>query len=1177
MSGGDYTGDFDGNSDTDASGDGGPYTIKNLYINRTAGSYAGLFAYLNAAADTQKFENVALENVDVTLTLSSSSSSVFVGPLAAKSETDIEDSYTTGEVNATVEITSALSSVSVGGIVGWQQDGDIVSSYSWASVTGDISASTQSAYLDAGGLVGRLGETKLSNSPTAQVLASYAAGDVTGKRDSTGEHLRVGGLVGLVESGSKIEASYARGDVNGDTTSEANNARGGLVGYLGNGGSVGTSFSTGKLLGTASSGKCGLVGGQPTTGATVTNSYYDSDTLGQTGCNSKNGTAKTTSELQTPTAYGTGASIYKDWNIDLDSVTAGTQDGWDFGTADQYPALKYGGLTAADQRPTVTLTASPTTIYEAVGGATSSTLTATLSAKWNNDVTVTLPAASEQLTVTGSPISFTSGNTGDWGTAQTATVKLASAPTKTIVVDFTRLSANDPEVKPKYLTFTTSDWNTAQNISVKFLAEPTAATTRVEIVKNSSNVTTGYKVNVDAYRRAYDLGSPTITIDAGATTNTATLTAQNDYNDLANATVTPTLATHPADTKWISKGTGTAPSMTITDDDELGQVTGVTAVQKTDAAGNLAGGATVSWTKVTGATGYVIEWKSGTEIYDSSRRLVAGDVATYDIPASSLTPGTTYYIRVYATKSGADHGLPSGEVTLAYTGWLVFAPVAASLSITEPASGTATGTYTVKLGSQPSATVTVALTRGADSSSDDPTFSPSSLTFTGGNSGNWNTAQTVTVTVATDADGVDDVVNILHTASSTGADFSGVTATVTATEADNNDPPTSADFTRYVKPKSESSNTSVRVGVYFPYTDTDALEAVHIVTLPDAAQGTLKFLQRRVGPRRNVTTNVNAGDRALSYTGTPGIRAKVLYFYPSDSFSSATFTFRVEDKAGNISDDTYTATLRLEGTTPAKPSNFAATAGNTRVTLSWDNPNNSTITKYQYQQRLTEGTLGRLDGHLRKKRRRHLLPGQDLPRHHRLDQRHKLRIPHSRRERRRHQPRVAHRERHARHPARALGPHRHRRRVTDRPGLARLPQRLHHRLPGAPAGGRRLPRYLDGHHRPHIHAVVAYVHHSELRHGADGDCPARRRAVVRRENSALPGQRRVHAVNPYLHHDGLEHAAERQRQAQGRACRRYDGEPGNGVVAQNSVLSRRDQRPRIGQGLQLSDSRAGRR
>ena len=570
-----------------------------------------------------------------------------------------------------------------------------------------------------------------------------------------------------------MEASYARGAVSAgydatDTTSVTGNAyAGGLAGAQD--ANITASFSTGAATatgdGTPAAG--GLVGNR--VAGTTTNSYWDTATSGIT-TTSTGGVGKTTSELQTPTAYGTGTSIYKDWNIDLDNdddTSTGSDDPWDFGTANQYPALKYGGLTAADQRPVVNLTASPTTIYEAVGGATSSTLTATLSGEWNKDVAVTLPAAAEQLTVTNSPLSFTSGNTGNWGTAQTATVKLAAQPAKTIVVDFTRLSANDPEVTPKYLTFTTSDWNTAQNISVKFLAEPTAATTRVEIVKNSSNVTTDYKVNVNAYRRAYDLGSPTITIAAGATTSTATLTAQNDYNDLANATPTLTLATHPADTEWISKGTGTAPSMTITDDDELGQVTGVSVAQKTYKytengneidTGNPAGGATVSWTKVTGATGYVVEWKSGTEIYDSSRRLVAGDVATYDIPASSLTPGTTYYIRVYATKSGADHGLPSGEVTLAYTGWLVFTPAAASLSITEPASGTATGTYTVKLSVQPSATVTVALTRGADSSSDDPTFSPSSLTFTGGNTGNWNTAQTVTVTVTTDTDGVDDVV-----------------------------------------------------------------------------------------------------------------------------------------------------------------------------------------------------------------------------------------------------------------------------------------------------------------------------------------------------------------------------------------------------------------------------------
>ena len=364
----------------------------------------------------------------------------------------------------------------------------------------------------------------------------------------------------------------------------------------------------------------------------------------------------------------------------------------------------------------------------------SSTVTATLSTDWNKDVAVTIPAATNGLTVTNSPLSFTSGASGNWGTAQTATVKLPAAPAKTIVVDFTRLDLNDPEVTPKYLTFTTSDWNTAQTVSLKFLAEPTDSTTRVSIQGTGSSKT--YKVNLDAYRWPYDLGNPAVIVAEGATTGTETLTAQNDYNDLANATATLSLATHPTDDDWISKGTGTAPSLTITDDDELGQVTGVSVVQKTGTAGNLAGGATVTWTKVTNATGYIIEWKSGAQIYDSSRRLVAGDVATYDVPASNLTPGTAYDIRVYATKSNSDHGLPSDEISFTYTGWLVFDKT--QVNITELVTGTQTGTYTVALSAAPSSNVTVNLSYRVPQM----TLDPSTITF---NSTNWSQWQPFTV------------------------------------------------------------------------------------------------------------------------------------------------------------------------------------------------------------------------------------------------------------------------------------------------------------------------------------------------------------------------------------------------------------------------------------------------
>ena len=89
-----------------------------------------------------------------------------------------------------------------------------------------------------------------------------------------------------------------------------------------------------------------------------------------------------------------------------------------------------------------------------------------------------------------------------------------------------------------------------------------------------------------------------------------------------------------------------------------------------------------------------------------------------------------------------------------------------SLTINEGSSKT----YTVKLTSDPTASVTVGVSvpTGTDVSA-----SPTSLTFT---SSNWSTAQTVTVSVATDADAVvDDQVTITHSVSSTG-DYNGKTA-----------------------------------------------------------------------------------------------------------------------------------------------------------------------------------------------------------------------------------------------------------------------------------------------------------------------------------------------------------------------------------------------------------------
>ena len=108
---------------------------------------------------------------------------------------------------------------------------------------------------------------------------------------------------------------------------------------------------------------------------------------------------------------------------------------------------------------------------------------------------------------------------------------------------------------------------------------------------------------------------------------------------------------------------------------------------------------------------------------------------------------------------------------------------------------------------------------------------------------------------------MDDKVIIRHAASTTGADYSGVAANFTATEIDNNQPPTSANFTHYVKAKSAAERTRTHVSQVFPYADPndDLLSFVKIVTLPAAAQGELKLVQRgRFAGRPQCRNNPNS-------------------------------------------------------------------------------------------------------------------------------------------------------------------------------------------------------------------------------------------------------------------------------------------------------------------------------
>ena len=294
-----YTGVFEGNR----------HTIDYLFIDLAAAAATpldvGLFGELDRGG---VIRGVGLTNVSISRTVGNDGG-IFAGALAGQNFGTITASSAAGSVSATD--TSATSSYA-GGLVGQNGNGSVINA-SYA----DVAVAVNSLGVRAGGLVGHnLG---------GAITASHAMGAVTAT-DSGGNSV-LGGLVGLhnpIGSGmgavpATITASYATGAVSGSGTV------------------IGT-----RLLG-------GLIGGG--TGGTVTASYWDTTTTGITGLGG-GGTGYATAALQTPTEYGsattTPPSIYANWNVDVDGVT-GNDDPWHFGTASQYPTLKYGGFSPAAQ------------------------------------------------------------------------------------------------------------------------------------------------------------------------------------------------------------------------------------------------------------------------------------------------------------------------------------------------------------------------------------------------------------------------------------------------------------------------------------------------------------------------------------------------------------------------------------------------------------------------------------------------------------------------------------------------------------------------------------------------------------------------------------------------------------------------------------------------------------
>ena len=254
-----------------------PNTIFNLKISRADESNVGLFGHIGSTAE---ISGIGL--LDATV-----EGNHQVGSLVGKNAGgQISNSYANGHV------------VGKGGAVGLlvgHSSGSITNSYANGEVSGEANG--------IGGLVG---------ANHGEIANSYAMGSVIGSANN------VGGLVGDNLQGT-ISNCYTTGSVSGSEDI------GGLVG-LSNLSTLISNYVSGKASGKRYIG--GLVGSN--IGGTITRSYWDktaSNLEGNTG-----GVGLLAGELQSANAQDEDLKKpYYKWS------TAH----WDFGTAEQYPILKY--------------------------------------------------------------------------------------------------------------------------------------------------------------------------------------------------------------------------------------------------------------------------------------------------------------------------------------------------------------------------------------------------------------------------------------------------------------------------------------------------------------------------------------------------------------------------------------------------------------------------------------------------------------------------------------------------------------------------------------------------------------------------------------------------------------------------------------------------------------------
>ena len=304
-------------------------------------------------------------------------------------------------------------------------------------------------------------------------------------------------------------------------------------------------------------------------------------------------------------------------------------------------------------------------------------------------------------------------------------VVLATQPSAVVTVTVGSGDTGAVTVSDTSLVFTTGDWGTAQSVMVSGVEDADANSEAVNVSLSAGSTDTQYEGIT---------GTVVVTVTDNDTANLVISESSLTVAEDGTGSFEVSLATQPSAVVTVTVGSGDTGAVTVSDtslvfttgDWGTAQSVTVTGVDDDDARGE-----TVNVSLSAGSTDRDYEGKVGTVVVT----VTDNDTADLVISESSLTV--------------AEDGTVMFDVSLA---------------------------------TQPSAVVTVTVGSGDTGA---VTVSDTSLVFT---TGDWGTAQSVTVTGVDDDDARGETVNVSLSAGSTDTQYEGKAATVVVTVTDNDSP-----------------------------------------------------------------------------------------------------------------------------------------------------------------------------------------------------------------------------------------------------------------------------------------------------------------------------------------------------------------------------------------------------